>query len=112
MSDDVSSEAVEEDLPQPEWAIVEIMGHRRHAGLAQEVQRFGAAMLRLDIYGTGDTQPRRTYFYGGSAIFSYVPCQEAGARRIVDHELESQPPAQARLSFAGDPEDDDDFLPF
>lgn len=28
----------------PEWAIVEMMGHRRRAGRIEEVERFGAKM--------------------------------------------------------------------
>ena len=32
-----------------EWAIVEIMGHRKHAGRIREEERFGAKMLRVDV---------------------------------------------------------------
>ncbi len=33
----------------PEYAIVEIMGHRKLAGRILEVERFGAKLLRIDI---------------------------------------------------------------
>ena len=38
-----------EDNDGWEWAIVEIFGHRRHAGRTREEERFGAKMLRIDI---------------------------------------------------------------
>lgn len=104
MAEDTVVESAEKDVPQPEWAVVEIMGHRRHAGLCQEVQRFGSAMLRVDVYATADVTPRRTYFYGGAAIFSYSLCSEASARRIVDYELEQVRPAQGSLTFRGEEE--------
>ncbi len=72
--------------PDHEWAIVEIMGHRRHAGLCWEVQRFGAAMVRIDCFGRGDTTARATLFYGGSSIFSYTPSTEEACRRITSWE--------------------------
>ncbi|RWH31605.1 MAG: hypothetical protein E5X22_22805 [Mesorhizobium sp.] len=43
-------ETEESNLPEGfEWAIVEIFGHRRHAGRAREEERFGAKMLRIDV---------------------------------------------------------------
>lgn len=39
-----------EPVDEPEeYAIVEIFGHRRHAGRIQEVDRFGSKMLRIDV---------------------------------------------------------------
>ncbi|MCG8595633.1 MAG: hypothetical protein MI785_14895 [Kiloniellales bacterium] len=95
------------EAPQPEWAVVEIMGHRRHAGLCEEVQRFGSTMLRIDVYRTGDAAPVQTFFYGGSAIFSYSLCTESDARRIADSAFSLRPPAVRRLGYDGD--DDDDY---
>ena len=43
--------------PEPdgwEWAIVEVFGHRRHAGRTREEERFGAKLLRVDIPVKGD----------------------------------------------------------
>lgn len=81
MSDTPETQAEEiEPANPPEWAVVEIMGHRQHAGLCQEVQRFGAVMLRIDVPGENSTF-KATHFYGGSAIFSYRACTEAIARR-------------------------------
>ena len=35
--------------PAPKWAIVELMGHLRLAGLLSEEEHFGAKMGRIDI---------------------------------------------------------------
>lgn len=57
-----------------EWAMVEIFGHRRHAGRTREEERFGAKMLRIDVPVRGDPAANgwETHWYGGSSIFSYT----------------------------------------
>jgi hypothetical protein len=75
-----------------EWAVVEVFGHRRHAGQAREEERFGAKMLRIDIPNlewTGEGDEAKTvvtgwtsHLYGGGSIFSYTPTDEATAMRI------------------------------
>jgi hypothetical protein len=82
------------DAPAFEWAIVEIFGHRRHAGRAREEERFGSKMLRVDVpVVVVDPEPSpeglpivrieryETHFYGGSAIFSYTLTDEASVMR-------------------------------
>lgn len=66
-----------------EWAIVEIFGHRCHAGRVREEERFGVKMLRVDIPTKGDPSAHgwTTHFYGGSAIFSYSLTDEASVMR-------------------------------
>lgn len=61
-----------------DWAIVEIFGHRKHAGRTREEERFGAKMLRIDIPVNGDAAANgwQTLYYGGSAIFSFSPVDE------------------------------------
>jgi len=95
-----------------ELAIVEIFGHRRHAGRTREEERFGAKMLRVDVpklEWSGEEDGKRraivtgwtTYYYGGSAIFSFSLTDEATvirANRPYD--------APARLTYSA-PEDDD-----
>ena len=105
-SDISEAEGAAAETPQPEWAVVEIMGHRRHAGLCEEVQRFGSTVLRLDVYRTGDAVPVQTFFYGGSAIFSYSLCTEADARRIADCAFSARPPAVRQIGYDGDHDDD------
>lgn len=54
-----------------EYAVVEIMGHRRLAGRILEVERFGAKMLRIDVPTKGDfANGFLSQFYSGAALFS------------------------------------------
>lgn len=63
-----------EDQPV-EYAIVEIFGHRKHAGRVLEVERFGAKMLRVDVPLKGDfVNGFTSHFYGGASIFGITPC--------------------------------------
>src|SRR5262245_27077873 len=67
-----------------EWAIVEIFGHRKHAGRTREEERFGAKMLRVDVPVKGDPEANgwESHFYGGSSIFSYTLTDEASVMRL------------------------------
>ena len=67
-----------------EWAIVEIFGHRTHAGRTREEERFGTQMLRIDVPNRGDAEAHgwTTMYYGGSAIFSFALTDEASVIRI------------------------------
>ena len=62
-----------------EWAVVEIMGHRRHSGRTREVERFGVKLIRVDVPNKGDPAlfGWTTHFYPGSALFSFTPADEA-----------------------------------
>lgn len=66
-----------------EWAMVEIFGHRQHAGRCREEERFGAKMLRVDVPIKGDPIANgwETHWYGGSSIFSYTLTDEDSAMR-------------------------------
>lgn len=92
--------AAQENEDDFEWAIVEVFGHRRHAGRAREEERFGAKMLRIDVPtvaiigvdlsaeagGGSETSSAvtgwTTHWYGGSSIFSYTLTDEATVLRI------------------------------
>jgi hypothetical protein len=63
------------------WAIVELMGRRRLAGLVSEVQQYGVTMLRLDVPGEGETV-LATQFYGGAALYCVTPTDEETARAV------------------------------
>ncbi|TIN36796.1 MAG: hypothetical protein E5Y10_21950 [Mesorhizobium sp.] len=77
-----------------EWAIVEIFGHRKHAGRSREEERFGAKMLRIDVPTIGINQAEgkpaevsgveswTTHWYGGASLFSYTLTDEATVMRI------------------------------
>ncbi len=74
---------VEEATNPDEYAIVEIFGHRRHAGRVLEVERFGAKLLRVDVPADGDFEKGYTsHFYGGSSIFSFTPTTLATVKKM------------------------------
>lgn len=84
MTDELLGTAIDDEAA-PEWAAVEIMGHRCHYGLIREVERFGSKMLMVLEYGPEDTEPYRTHYYGGGSIFSITPCTERYARQECDN---------------------------
>ncbi|TIN76724.1 hypothetical protein [Mesorhizobium sp.] len=112
-----------------EWAIVEIFGHRKHAGRSREEERFGAKMLRIDVPTIGinqaDGKPAEvggveswtTHWYGGASLFSYTLTDEATVMRInrpyVSASRYIAPPDRydgdaAEGVSAGDVDDDDE----
>lgn len=66
-----------------EWAIVEIFGHRSHAGRTREEERFGTKMLRVDVPVDGDPAAKgwKTFYYGGASIFSFALATEAAVMK-------------------------------
>lgn len=74
--------ASQDEEPAEEYAIVEIFGHRHHAGRIMEVDRFGSKMLRIDVPKDGDFgKGFTTHFYGGASIFSMTPCDLGTVQR-------------------------------
>jgi hypothetical protein len=98
--------------PSPEtgwdWAIVEIMGHRKHAGRVREVEKFGTKMLRIDVPIKGDAVANgwETLFYGGLSIFSFVLTDEAA---VMSANKPYDPAYRYRLPAPGTPDDDTSF---
>lgn len=101
------------------WAIVELMGHRQRAGLCQEVEQFGAKMLRIDIPSGEEFV---TEFYGGSSIYALRPATEEVARAVAERLGDPRPvapvsyrlpapSAEDELPF-GDDDVDDEEQPF
>ncbi len=116
---DTPSETAELHDDAFEWAIVEIMGHRRHAGRVREEERFGARMLRIDVptillvspaeegaAATATVDRWTSHYYGGSSIFSFTPTDEA---TVMKHNRPYEPPQRylprADTHFADDDED-------
>lgn len=70
--------------PFAEWAILELMGHRRLAGYVQEVELAGQGLIRIDIPSTTPV----TQYYGVTSIYCLTPTTEEIARglatRVVD----------------------------
>lgn len=93
--DSQTAQPAVEAAPEYEWAIVEIMGHRKHAGRVREEERFGAKMLRVDVPTITIAPPAEdggqpvvtvekwtTHWYGGSSIFSFTLTDEESVMRI------------------------------
>lgn len=66
-----------------QWAIVEVMGHRRHVGVISEVVRFGATFLQVDAVVENDLDVRRTHLYPAASLFGVSPISEEQARAEV-----------------------------
>ena len=64
------------------WAIVELMGHQRMAGLVTEVTVAGAGFLRIDVPATAAT-PAFTRMVSPSAIYAINPTTEDMAKRAA-----------------------------
>lgn len=108
MSEDietVSAEApVTDQEPGWDWAIVEIFGHRKHAGRIREEERFGTKMLRIDIPVEGDPAVKgwRSHYYSGGSIFSLSLTDEAS---VMAANVPYRP--ASRLTYV-EPDDFDD----
>ena len=112
----MTTESTIDDTPAASWAIVELMGHRKLAGLVSEEIRFGAPMCRIDVPAIGEVAAF-TQYYGGQAIFSMTPVSEQVARGVAaklqaravsvyDLKAVTGDP-QSRLEFRGGGSDDD-----
>ncbi len=76
------------------WAVVELFGHARIAGLVTEQQIGGASFIRVDVPElqvrardsrlpgpiTVETRPAYTRFFGAAAIYAITPVAEEIAR--------------------------------
>lgn len=91
--------AAEAPATGADWCVVEIFGHRRLAGLVLEEDKAGTRMLRIDVPTVAwrevasedeaagrDAVPEiidwTTQWYGGAAIFSITPTDEATALKF------------------------------
>ena len=60
-----------------EWAVLELFGHQRLAGLVSEVQLGGASFVRVDVPEDGKKKGwKLTKMYNPSAIYSIAPVTE------------------------------------
>ncbi len=65
-----------------EWAILELMGHRRLAGKVSEAVIFGGSLLRIDIPGNDNTW-QATQYYSVQSIYCITPVAEDIARAMA-----------------------------
>jgi len=96
-----------------EWAILELMGHRRLAGLVREVSIGGASFIRIDVPGEGpDVQGNEswtaTQFYNPAAVYCMTPVSEEMARKIAKRD---QPQPVNRWELLPEPERKGEYDP-
>ena len=113
---------------EPQWGIVEIMGHNRFAGMISERSVFGTVMCQVDVpempeyvdeyERTRPSQPGYTKLFGGSSIYAITPTDEATAKaaarrnsavlNVYIPELNPMPPRRLAI-LSGDEEEGDDL---
>lgn len=67
-----------------QWAVLELMGHRRLAGLVTDEEVFGVSLMRLDIPGQDGEKPI-TQYYSPSSLYCLTPTTEEVARSVAAH---------------------------
>ena len=86
------------------WAILELMGHRKLAGLVKTESLGGAPFIRIDVYST--TKIELTQYYNPSAIYSILPVSKEIAIRFTEANIH-MPVTRWELM---DPEINEDML--
>lgn len=71
------------------WAIVEIMGHQRYAGLCTEQVIAGSAFLRVDVPAF-EEKAAFTKLFSPNSVYAITPCAEDVAR-AMSQSLGQQP---------------------
>lgn len=69
-----------------QWAIVEVMGHKKYAGRVTEQQIAGAGLVRVDVpeVKVGEkVHPAYTKLIGPSSIYCITPVTEELARKAA-----------------------------
>lgn len=109
-----------------QWAIVEVMGHRRFAGLVTEQTIGGSSFVRVDVPEVqsqrGETLPAFTKLFGSGSIYCISPVSEAIARGLATQwcerpvsvydlpaEYRKQPVAIEQQDYRYDGHDEDDY---
>lgn len=75
-----------------QWAVVELFGHNKIAGLLTEETRGGTAFLRVDVPGE-DGEIAFTKYYNGAAVYAWTPVDEVTAR-LAASRLQVRPVTQ------------------
>lgn len=88
--------AVTEELPDGEYAVIEVLGHRTYVGRVEEVERFGTKLMSIEPLFRGKFLP--PVLISGTSIYQFTPCDKAtAAQRSPKHEY--QLPAPIRLAI-------------
>ncbi len=95
-----------------QWALVEVMGHKRFAGRVTEHVIAGQGFIRISVPAV-EGQPKWTKFLGVGSIYAITPVEEQVARHLAANLREApieawQLPERPRLAVrdADDAEDD------
>ena len=66
-----------------QWALLEIMGHQRYAGLVSEQAIAGGSLVRIDI---PEVNGRKgfTNLFGVGSVYAITPMEEAAARVLAE----------------------------
>lgn len=71
------------------WAVLEIMGHNKFAGLVSEQTIAGHGFIRIDVpeveIEKGAKLPAFSKIFGAGSIYAISPCTEETAREFVKH---------------------------
>lgn len=74
-------------LPDGEYAVIEVLGHRTYVGRVEEVERFGTKLLSIEPLFRGKLLP--ALLVSGGSIYQFTPCDKAtAARRSPQREYE------------------------
>lgn len=105
-----------------EWAIVEIMGHKRFAGLVTEQAVGGTSFVRIDVpeieLKTGETLPAFSKLFGASSIYCISPTTKEAALAFAESILAESfhryelPKLAHNVRKASNVDDDDDEITF
>lgn len=103
-------------LPDGEYAIVEMMGHRKIVGRVTEIEKFGTKYMGIEPVFQGALMPM--CLVGGGSIFQFTPCTAEVARKYGPQEsyqlcgsLQAIVPGTLLEHHADDDEDDEDGDP-
>jgi len=65
-----------------QWALVEVFGHQKYAGLVTEQTIGGCNFVRVDVPETASNKPF-TKLFGQGAIYALTPVEEDVARALA-----------------------------
>ncbi|OJY65495.1 MAG: hypothetical protein BGP16_12775 [Sphingobium sp. 66-54] len=84
---------VEEALPEGDYAIVEVMGHRTLVGRLSEVERFGTKFAQIEPIFQGELLA--PVMIGGQSIYQLTPCSAFTAFKRAPTSIYGLPPSVA-----------------
>ena len=70
------------------WARAELMGRRSYWGLVSEQQVAGMALLRVEAFKLGASEPHDTVLFPPASVYCLTPCSEEHARLMVTPYME------------------------